>query len=659
MTQVPEPGTQEHAALLTLVRHCLRTSENQLSSRHDQWRRSERMYRLYVDPDEVQEPREPITEEAQLLYPYPTSIVIPLSYSLIHTVISFWITLLTGDQTPIRIDPADTGSRGPARAQELVLKHQLDYIGWIPLLYSWLLDSCRYGLGIVKNGWDTIYRNQTTRRFLDFPGLDGPIRIQIKEKKQVLEYEGNMPEVIDPFAWRPDTRWPVGQFQRGSYAGECLYRSYHELMRRENEGIYQHIDKIKTTSEEHFRDNQSDRDRIIEVNKYFNLDREHNDGLVMVEEIARDLIPADYGLSQSTDLERWILTVANRAIIIRADEYPYDHNDFPFAIIESSPDFHSLLNPGLLEIMEPVHSHITWFVNSMLENARKSLNDRLVVDPSIVNMDDVLNPSAGKAIRLNESYWGIPGRVDKSSKQRDVQDISSQNFKHVGFLIDMLNHISAASETIQGQVEDEQRSATEISGAAQQGANRLRIMARLFAAHGLTPLARQMVQNNMQLLSQEQYIHIVGALEQDFQGIGRAAQGGGLMISPEDIQGLFSFPVSDASAPLDPVRFARTWVQIMQVSLSNPMMAQSINMPEVWKEMIRAMGVRDAARFLLPQQMQVMPDQQLQQQVQAGNLIPAPGQQPQNGATRPSIPQSPQPQSIRGEERRPFNGVPQ
>ena len=652
---VPAPGTPEHGKLLALILRKLRASEDAVTPRHNAWRRAEHTYRLYVDPAEVQEPVNAVTETAELLYTYPTSIVIPLSYAMIQTVVSFWVTLFTGGRPYFRIDPADSDSLGPARAQELLLNYQLDYTGFVPLLYTWLLDSCRYGVGVVKNGWDVVRRNQTVRRSMDFPGPDGPIRIQIRENKSVLEYEGNVPEVIDPFSWRPDHRWPVSQFQRGTFCGEALYRSHFELLRQQSRGIYEHVEEIPKHSAEHFRQSSSDRDKITETNKYFGLSYEDDDGLNLVEEIAIDLIPKTYKLSSSTDVERWLFALANRAVVIRGEPFPYDHNDFTYAAIESSPDLHALSNPGLMEIMEPVHQHVTWLLNTVIENARKSLNDRLVVDPSMVNMDDLLNPSAGKAIRLNESFWGIPGATQQAVHQLQMTDVAAQNYKHMGFLIDLLQRVSAATETIQGQVEDEERTATEVSAAAQSGTSRLRTMARLFSAMGLVPMARQMVQNNMQLLSEEVYLSIAGGLEQDYQAIGRAVGGSGILVSPDEIQGQFHFPVSDASMPLDPVRFARTWVQVLQVSLQSPVLAQRIDQVGTWKEMVRAMGIQDPSRLVLPEQVQVMPDEQLAQQVQAGNLVPQGGQG--NGATPPpraAVPMRQQPQSIGGQERRPM-----
>ncbi len=648
----PIPASDEHRKLLNLARRRLRSSEDIMSSRYERWRTSERTYRLYVDPDQVQNAG--VAQDPELLYPYPNSIVIPLSYALVQTLISFWLTLFTSNRPYFQIDPADQNSAGAARAQELLLTYQLDMNNWVPTLYQGLLDSCRYGLGVFSNGWEVRRRLQTVRRQMPMMGPGGEvILLPITNQQEVVEYEGNIPDVVDPFLWRPDPRWSTARFQKGSFCAEELWRSKYELLRRQEEGVYQNVMELPRYTAEHMKEDQSDRDRITQTNTRYGFSpNDPDDALVLVEQLILDIQPSTYQLSSSDRVERWLITTGNRSVILRAEPYDYDHQEFPYSTMESSVDIHSMSNPGLLEIMEPIHQHITWMINSNLENARKSLNDRLLLDPSVVNMDDVMNPSAGKTIRLNREFWGMPGALDMGVKQLKVEDVSQQNMAHVGFLVDMLQRITAASETMQGQPTAEEKTATEISSMSQQGASRLRTQAKLFSAMGLVPLARQMVQNNQQFMTQETYLKIAGGLEHQYQGIGRAVGGNGIMVSPEDIQGLFQFPVSDASSPLDPVRFARTWVQIMQMSIQNPALAPQVNHLAVWGETLKAMGINDPSRFVIPQQVQVMPDQMIQQQVQQGNLVP---QQMPGGAPPPRlpIPASPQGQSIRGEENRP------
>jgi hypothetical protein len=643
---VPRPQSAEHKKLKDLVVQRLTQSEDLLQSRHKRWRESERSYRLFVDPDQIQEPVEPISEQAELLYPYPTSVVVPLSYAMTQTIISFWVALFTSSQPYLKVGNRNPESAGAAKAQELLISYQLDYWGWVPNLYQWLLDSCRYGLGINKCCWRIDERMQTVKQQQQVPILGQMFNIPMQQKQTITEYEGNYNEVLDPFTWRPDPRHPVANFQDGSYCGEALYRSYFDLLRKQSEGLYENVESIPQLTLDGLGNqgrggtlNQSDRNRIMQVNSFFGQKPDPTDaGMVLVESATVDIIPKDVGIGAGTGVERWLVVVANRTVVIRAEEYPYEHNKFYYSIIESSPDKHSLLNPGVMELMEPISQHISWLYNSHLENVRKALNDQFVVDPDRVEMDDILNPAAGKIIRLRPNYYGTG--VDGAVKQLDVGDVTKDHINTAEVLSSLLQRLSAANDALQGQQEDSNKTATEVNMVTNLASGRLRTLAKMISAQGLTPMAKQMCANNANFLSQEQYLKLAGSLEQEYQAIGRAVEGG-VMISPEDIQGQFDFPIFDASSPLDPIRYAQAWMQIAQMGLQNPSVAPYLDHMSLFKQVVHSMGITDIARFILPPQMQVMPDQQVQQQEQQGNLVPMPGQ---NG----QVPQPPPPGQMNG-----------
>ena len=644
---VPQPGTVAHDALKNLVMRRVQQSERQMQSRHTRWRESERAYRVFVDPDQVQEPIEPITAEAELLYPYPTSVVIPMSYAIAQTLIAYYVNLFSAQTPYIRVGNRTPESAGPAKAQELVLSYQLDYWGWVPMLYQLFLDGFRYGMGVVRTSWRFEERTQTVRGTRPHPLLGFPMPFE--EQRPVVAYEGNYNEVVDPFTFRPDPRHPIACFRDGSYCGESVYRSYFDLLRKEQSGMYANVREIpkRTIDGMGARGRSgsmagSDRDRIMQANSFFGETPDlHDAGMVLLDSMLVDLVPSELEVGESDVPERWLVVLANKTTIIRAEPYPYEHNEYFYSVLETSPDRHSLLNPGVMEMMEPVAQHVSWLYNSHLENVRKSLNNQFIVDPDKVEMDDVLNPSAGKVIRLRPSSYGTG--VDGAIKQLEVSDVTGKNIQTAEVLISLLQRLSAATDAIQGETSDSRKTLGEVSMATNMAAGRLKTLARVYAAQVIQPLARQMVQNNMQFLATEQYLRLAGSLEQDYQAVGRSVQGG-VMISPEDIQGLYDYPVFDGTAPLDPVRYAQVWMQVSTMALQNPAIQQQIDHMALFKQTLHSMGVTDFARFLIPQQVQVMPDQQMQQQIQQGNLIPQPGG---NGlppmAPPPQMPPLPQP----------------
>ncbi len=78
-------------------------------------------------------------------------------------------------------------------------------------------------------------------------------------------------------------------------------------------------------------------------------------------------------------------------------------------------------------------------------------------------------------------------------------------------------------------------------------------------------------------------------------------------------------------------------MQISQNAMANPAVAPYLDHLALFRQVVHSMGIQDFSRFLLPQNVNVMPDRQMQRQVQQGNLIPMPGQMAAGG-------QGPQPQ---------------
>ena len=644
---VPRLDTKEHNTLLTMVKQRMRQSENLLQARHKRWRETERSYRVFVDPDQIMGPVESTSDEAQLLHPYPTSVVIPMTYAIAQTLIAFYVSLFSNQVPYIRVGNRNPESANPAKGQELLISYQLDSVGWPMLLYQWMLDSFRYGVGIVKNSWKIDERMMTVQETQQVPILGQMFPITIPQQRMVTHYEGNWSEVVDPFTWRPDPRQPIAKFQEGLYCGESMYRSYFSVLRSAKQGMYDEenvrmiprytMDGLgSSTSRGTFA--QSDRDRIMQVNQFFGEQPNTGDaGMVILDPVIIDIIPREVGIGESNDIERWLVTVANSSVVIRAEEYPYQHQDFYYSILESSPDVHSMLNPGVMEMMEPLAQQISWLYNAHIENTRKVLNDQFIVDPSKIEIDDFLNPGPGRLIRLRPEYQGTS--VQDAVAQLQVQDVTGRNIETASVLIDLLQRLSAANDQIQGQESDTRKTATEVTMATNMASGRLRTLAKVYATQGIVPLARQYAQNNMSFQNTEQYVRLAGSLENEYRAIGRAVAGGA-MISPEDIQGLFDFPLIDPSQPLDPVRWAQTWMQVSQMAIQNPALAQQVNHIELFKQVTQSMSIADISRFLLPQNVQVMPDQMMQQEVQKGNLVGMGG-----GA---AMPQPPQPGQMNG-----------
>ena len=110
----------------------------------------------------------------------------------------------------------------------------------------------------------------------------------------------------------------------------------------------------------------------------------------------------------------------------------------------------------------------------------------------------------------------------------------------------------------------------------------------------------------------------------------------------KDLQGDIDYLVIDGTLPLEPTRNAETWMNMLQI-MAQTGLNMEYNAGQIAEEAIRAMGITDMDRFRISkdqmaqegpspsQQMQLMekmrgasvqPNENVQQEVQKGNLIP-------------------------------------
>lgn len=153
--------------------------------------------------------------------------------------------------------------------------------------------------------------------------------------------------------------------------------------------------------------------------------------------------------------------------------------------------------------------------------------------------------------------------------------------------------------------------------------NRMERMAKVVGEMAMNPLAYLLAFHTQQLMSEDTYIKIVGDWVTDLQSEYKPEQK--VKVSPFDILVEFDAIPRDGSLPYDVSGISERWVNLYQVLAQNPQVGAQFDMVRIFKHIARLMGAKDINSFAQKQQQmqtQVMPDQQVQGQVQQGNLVP-------------------------------------
>src|SRR5215469_2719926 len=227
-----------HGTTLDYVRRRVEASDRRWSQRYPRWRESERLYRAFrpSDLDDAQRRQRNLTEGVE-------KIVVPYGYAVIQSILAFFMQVFTQRKPIIPVEGSGPMDVRAALLMEVLLDRQMDQMqpmGTL-VLYQWLLDSLRYGIGIIKNHWTVrewpAVSRQTSPIMDPFTGQPVGMNDQLIQR-DVTVYEGNEAVNVSPFDFLPDPNQPLNLFQRGEFCGQRMRRSWTEFRQRAAQGLY-------------------------------------------------------------------------------------------------------------------------------------------------------------------------------------------------------------------------------------------------------------------------------------------------------------------------------------------------------------------------------------------------------------------------------------
>jgi hypothetical protein len=504
------------------------------------------------------------------------------------------------------------------------------------MLYAWLSDALRYGLGIVQDEWYEDHARKTVRTREPIEAFGIPMGTRTKEeKKWVRTYNGNRTFNIDPYLYLPDPRVPAGRVQQGDFVGYAWFRSWVSLKQSERSGKYQNVDDVtpvsreKATSASPF--NQSARFSSLGFPTLWDYTLGDEDkGFVFGHTIWCKIVPSEFELG-GDDPEMWVITLANYDTVLRAEVWDYDSGEFPISVLEPHYDGYSPMNLGITEVVQPMTDMMDWLVGSHLDNVKKALNDMFVLDPSRINLDDLQRPGPAKWIRLRENAWGQD--VKTAITQFPVQDVTKQHVQDVQYWTEVVLRGTGAVDSMLGMQPRQKQQATVFAGMVQMSAARHKVTAQILSEMGVLPWARRQVSNLQQFLDEDTFIKVTGNKAKEL-GVNPNEF---LRVPPENIQGQFDYPVHTGEIPPDPQRNVQVWTQVLMAIAKTPNLAARFDLVEVFKQLVYSAGIKNIDAFLV--KTQVMPDEQVMAMRQQGNAVPAQEALAQgNGGNMPQLP---------------------
>ena len=189
-------------------------------------------------------------------------------------------------------------------------------------------------------------------------------------------------------------------------------------------------------------------------------------------------------------------------------------------------------------------------------------------------------------------------------------------------MADSVYRFSGAVDQMQGVMRagGERRSATEAKGTQVSALSRLAMMAYIISMQSMTDIAGMMGWHTQQFLSEKTYVKVVGYLEEQLRNeFGATVNRGRVAISPEDLDMRFDVLPRDGTIPGG--QNVEALLQAYQIAAAQPQLAAHLDMTRIFFHIMRESGERNVEQF----RVKTAPDEEVRNQVQAGNIVPALG----------------------------------
>ena len=600
----------------------LRMSEQKMKDRYTQMGKNEELFSAYIPERDVDALRRNNREQNGV--PEYRTIELPYSFATAMTAHTYFTSVFLARSPVFQLAGRHGEAENKVQANEAILSYQLNVgMALIPL-FIWLLDPCKYGYGVIGHFWDKemVRVRQQVQENVTFlgvpiPDLKGGFKTKLVDQVQdVVGYEGNKTYNCRAQDFFPDPRVALVHFQKGEFCARYVETSWNEIAEGQRSGRYFNYEALKQLRSAGEKDNQTgnpDRDSggrstTLPGGSLQTLDSyDIPIGFIKGHEVYLKLIPRDWKLGTEDREEIWVFNIASNGCIFGAVPLGEYSGKFPFNILLDEIDGYSIFPTSMLERVKPLSDVLSWLINTHFYNVRQTLNNQFVVDPSMVVMKDVENPEPGKIMRLKPAAYGKD--VRQAITQLITQDVTGRHIQDIPLIQGFIERVTGANDSMMGMMEaGGRKTATEVRTSTSFGVNRMKTQCEWFSATGFGPYTQQLIQRTQQRMATERQYRLVGDLAQFSPQFA--------MVGPQDIAGFYDFEAVDGTLPVDRFAQANLWQMLMGQMVNFPQILQQYDVAKIFAWVANLAGIKNIAQFRL------IPDGQVNQQLQAGNIVP-------------------------------------
>jgi len=583
--------------------------------RHDEWRRAEDKCLAFVHETTQDAARSQNRDEGNPRY---TTIMVPYTYAMLMSAHTYWTSVFFARSPVHQYSGRHGEGEMQVQAMEALIGYQIEVGGAMAPYYVWLYDIGKYGCGILGHYWcyEKLHYGQIVE--MDDPNNPGQTGL-FQTTQEIQGFRGNKVYNCSPWDFMHDPRVSLKNFQQGEFCCRRVRMGWNEILRRKDQGYFNdNINELKNQTDRGRGDSSDNLERpefdMLLYDGDGEIEKVHPAGATFWEMYV-ELVPSEWGLQGPNFPQKWCFTITeDQTIIVGAQPLGLIHCQFPFDVGECEVEGYGAYTRGIPKIMDGVQNTVDWLINTHFFNVRQALNNQFIVDPSKLVVKDVQNSGPGFVWRLRPEAYGTD--ITKMFMQVQVQDVTRSHISDFQTMLGIGERTLGVNDQIMGTLNtgSARKTATEVRTTTGFGVNRMKTMTEYISSAAFAPHSQKLVQTSQQFYDWQQKLRRVGSFAQD-------AGMDFLMVKPEDIVGFFDMVPVDGTMPIDRMAQANLWKEIMgSVRMMPPQIAMGYDWMRIFGWAAQLAGLRNINQFRI----QVMPDPMLNQQAQAGNVIPMP-----------------------------------
>lgn len=570
----------------------------------------------------------------------PTKHNLPLAYAQIDDFVTYAMSLYAPEMNIfIATSSADKQSVAEGLTREIGKHGQT--LGYYRQFCKFILNSMKYNLGAMSVNWEKcegkVFTTSQGQSPTNQPGAT-PGQVTIQDG---IVWEGNYLKSCDMYNFLFDTSvHPCDLPLKGEFYAEVELKTPFQIRRMNRQKILWGIERYintyapiaNTNNATFYRTPPVLHEGLIEGGQTTNWQQVLSaGGPAQSSQLGIELVwyttwivPSEFGLSSSDDLELWRIGMANGLYITAAYEVEVSHGQLTVACAAPVEDDLWNNQRSYAEMLLPLQHFASFLLNSHIDATRKAIYGITVYDKNAFpGMDLDTEDLIGARIPMKSTSTGLT--IDQVFRHFVDAPETEGNVDMISKIVDIMQKIMPTNQA--QQVADLER-ATEYQAAAtvQASSRRNLKITRIINDQAINPIKMQMMYNIYQNVTVIEYTGSDGSKQ---------------TITPSDlVDAQIEFDVGTGLKGLDRLMQISIFKDLMGYLFQVKGMDQQVDLLGLLSYVCQIAGFEtDLSRFRIQ-----TPQAAQQAQANADN-----GQQPQNGQQPSAQAQQPNNQQPNGQ----------